>query len=455
VELKGARATVVGLGQSGLSAARLLVQKGATVTVNDSRDEAALGEKAVQARALGVALDLGGHDAERLSANDLIVVSPGVPQLAQLDEAEARGVSVVSEIELASWFVHGQVIGITGTNGKSTVTTLVGEMCKATGRPTFVGGNLGTPLVDVVGTPAADEGGYLVVELSSFQLERVQRFRAHVGVLLNITDDHLDRYPDFAAYAAAKGRLFVGQTRADFAVAPAFDKLCSAMARASAGKVVLFGGGDGEVRRESGLLVDTVSGLSVPIAELGIQGEHNVDNAAASALVARLAGVDVAHVASVLRSFKGLPHRMQHVATLSGVDFFDDSKATNVGAAVAAIVGLGRQDRRVVLVAGGKDKGGSYAPLREVMEQHGAALVLIGEATPLIEHAFSGVSFPVQRAQTMADAVKQARALASPGEAVLLAPACASFDMFRSYAHRGDVFRDDVLALVHAEKGAP
>jgi UDP-N-acetylmuramoylalanine--D-glutamate ligase len=433
----------------------LLVQKGAQVTVNDARDEAALGDKAAQARSLGVTLDLGGHDGSRLSQNDLIVVSPGVPPLAALDQAEARGVKVVSEIELASWFVRGTVVGITGTNGKSTVTTLVGEMCKATGRPTFVGGNLGTPLVDVVGTPAAEENGYLVVELSSFQLERVDQFRAHVGVLLNVTDDHLDRYPDFAAYAAAKGRLFVGQTRADFAVAPAFDELCSAMARASAGTVVLFGGANGEVRRDGDKLIDTVSGLSVPIAELGIQGEHNVDNAAAAALAARLAGVSSAHIASVLRSFKGLPHRMQHVGAIAGVDFFDDSKATNVGASVAAIIGLGRQNRRVVLIAGGKDKGGSYAPLREVMEAHGSGLILIGEATPLIERAFAGTNLPMQRATTMGDAVRRARALAKPGEAVLLAPACASFDMFRSYAHRGDVFRDDVLALINSEGGTP
>ena len=455
MELKGARATVVGLGQSGLSAARLLVQRGAQVTVNDARDEAALGDRAAQARALGVTLDLGGHDGSRLSQNDLIVVSPGVPPLAALDEAERNGVRIVSEIELASWFVRGKVVGITGTNGKSTVTTLVGEMCKATGKPTFVGGNLGTPLVDVVGTPAAEEGGYLVVELSSFQLERVERFRANVAVLLNVTDDHLDRYPDFAAYAAAKGRIFVGQTRADFAVAPAADELCSAMARASAGSVLLFGGQNGEVRRDGAKLIDTVSGLSVPVAELGIQGEHNVDNAAASALAARLAGVERTHIESVLRAFKGLPHRMQHVAQLGGIDFFDDSKATNVGASVAAIIGLGRQSRRVVLIAGGKDKGGSYAPLREVMEQHGSGLILIGEATPLIEAAFDGAPFPVQRGASMADAVQRARALAKPGEAVLLAPACASFDMFRSYAHRGDVFRDDVLALAKSEGATP
>ena len=225
MQLQGKRVTVVGLGTSGLASVRLLARLGAQVTVNDAGSREALGDKARAAEELGASLDLGGHDPERLANNDLIVVSPGVPSLAALDHAEVRGVKVVSEIELASWFVKSTVIGVTGTNGKSTVTTLLGEMCKATGMPTFVGGNLGTPLVDVVDSAAAEQGGYVVVELSSFQLERIERFRAHVGVLLNVTDDHLDRYPSFAAYAAAKGRLFATQLRADFAVAPAGDAL--------------------------------------------------------------------------------------------------------------------------------------------------------------------------------------------------------------------------------------
>jgi UDP-N-acetylmuramoylalanine--D-glutamate ligase len=320
-------------------------------------------------------------------------------------------------------------------------------MCKATGRPTFVGGNLGTPLVDVVGTPAAAEGGYVVVELSSFQLERIEKFRAHVGVLLNVTDDHLDRYPSLAEYAAAKGRLFATQYRADFAVAQSGDELCVSLARISPGSLQLFGGKDGTVRREGSDLVDTVSGLKLSIDEIGIKGEHNIENACASALAARLAGVPLQRIAEVLRSFKGLPHRMQRVAEIAKVVYFDDSKATNVGASVAAIIGLGRQSVKVVLIAGGKDKGGSYAPLREVMEQHGAGLILIGEAADLIEQAFQGTELPVVRASSMGDAVRKSQGLAKAGEAVLLAPACASFDMFRSYAHRGDVFRDEVLAL--------
>jgi UDP-N-acetylmuramoylalanine--D-glutamate ligase len=447
VKLSGARATVVGLGASGLAAARLLVARGAHVTVNDARDAAALGAKADEAKALGAGLELGGHDAERLAHNDLIVVSPGVPALPELEAAERRGVKVVSEVELASWFVEGTVIGITGTNGKSTVTTLVGEMCKAGGRPTFVGGNLGTPLVDVVGSPAAAADGMLVVELSSFQLERVERFHADVGVLLNVTDDHLDRYPSFAAYAAAKARLFTNQTRRDFALVPSDDELCKGLARASAAQLALFAGTAGQVRREGDFVVDTGSGLRLAVAEIGIKGDHNIDNACAAALAARLAGVERGHIERVLREFRGLGHRMQYAGAIGPVSFYDDSKATNVGAAVAAVLGLGRQGVRVVLIAGGKDKGGSYLPLREIMERHGRALVTLGEAAPLIETEFRETGLPLRPAANMREAVRLAHQAAQPGDAVLLAPACASFDMFRSYAHRGDVFCEEVAGL--------
>jgi UDP-N-acetylmuramoylalanine--D-glutamate ligase len=290
-----------------------------------------------------------------------------------------------------------------------------------------------------------------VVELSSFQLERVDRFHAHVGVLLNVTDDHLDRYENFASYAAAKGRLFTTQHKADFAVAPALDQLSLSLARVSPGTLARYAGVDGEVRRDGAAIVDQVSGLSLPIAELGIRGEHNIDNACAAALAARLLGVSKEAIADVLRSFKGLPHRMQHVATLEAVDYFDDSKATNVGASVAALAGFARAKTKVVLIAGGKDKGGSYAPLREALEKTGAGLVLIGEASDLIAEAFAGSPLPVARARSMDEAVRAAHKLARFGEAVLLAPACASFDMFKSYAHRGDVFRDAVLALAQEQ----
>jgi len=447
VRLSGARVTVVGLGQSGLSVVRLLAREGAVVTVNDARDAEALGDIAQQAVALGATLDLGGHDAERLASAQLIVVSPGVPKLSELSAAEQRGVPVIAEIELASRYLESTVIAITGTNGKSTVTTLIGEMCKASGAPTFVGGNLGTPLCEAAGSDAAKPGGFVVVELSSFQLERTAQFRAQIGVLLNVTDDHLDRYENFTAYAAAKGRLFATQRTGDHAVVPSGDQLCLSLARASAGSVQPFCGADGVVRREGDVIVDTVSGLRLPVAELGIRGEHNIANACAAALAARLAGVERDVIAAVLRSFRGLAHRMQHVATIDGVEYYDDSKATNVGAAVAAIAGFARHKVKVILIAGGKDKGGSYAPLREALERSGAGLVLLGEASELIARAFEGTSLPVARAASMEEAVRAAHRLARWGEAVLLAPACASFDMFRSYAERGDVFRDAALSL--------
>ncbi len=444
--LKGARVTVVGLGASGLSAARFLLSQGADVVINDARSQEALSDKASEALRLGARLDLGGHNTERLAANDFIVVSPGIPPLVELAEAEARGVPIYSEVELASWFVRGTIIAITGTNGKSTVTTLLGEMCKATGKPTFVGGNLGTPLIDVVGTEAAGEGGYVVVELSSFQLERIERFRANVAVLLNVTDDHLDRYPNFAAYAAVKGRVFATQNKSDHAIFRQGDALCESLAGVSpAAQHGFFA--DGEVFVEGEVLQDRVSGLAIPVQDIGIKGAHNLENACAAALAGRLAGVGNREVEQILRNFQGLAHRMQRVVEVASVTFFDDSKATNVGASVAAVVGLAQRGYRVVLIAGGKDKGGSYAPLREALESHGAGLVLIGEASDLIGKAFENSMLPVVRATSMQDAVEKAHGLATAGDAVLLAPACASFDMFRSYAHRGDVFRDEALAL--------
>jgi UDP-N-acetylmuramoylalanine--D-glutamate ligase len=448
MELRAQRVLVVGLGKSGLAAVKLLAAHGARVVANDLRSEAQLGELPAQLRGLGVELALGGHDPALFSAVDRIVVSPGVPMSPALEAADRAGVPVASEVELASWFIDAEVIGITGTNGKSTVTSLVGEMCTRSGRPTFVGGNLGTPLVDVVETPAA-RGGYVVVELSSYQLERVERLRVQVAALLNVTEDHLDRYPSFDAYARAKANIFRCQRAGDAAVVPSGDALCQQLAAASPGKLQLFGGADGAVRVERGVLVDEQTGPLLPLTELRIQGDHNVANACAAALCARLAGVPRADVIAVLQTFRGLPHRMVHVADVGGVAYYDDSKATNVGASVAAIEGLAPRVKRIVLIAGGKDKGGDYAPLRERLAVSARGVVLIGEARPIIARALSGASYPVEEAETLEAAVTRAAALAQPGDAVLLAPACASFDMFRSYAHRGDVFQ----AAVHALQG--
>lgn len=446
MELSGKNVLVIGLGESGLAVVRFAAAQGARVRVNDRRHRDALGAAASEATELGAELVVGGHPPAAFENVDLIVVSPGVPPLPDLDAAERRGIPVMSEVELAARFIEAPLVGITGTNGKSTVTTLVGEMCRALGRPTFVGGNLGRPMIEAVGTEAAAPSGLVVVELSSFQLERVSRMKAHVGVLLNVSPDHLDRYPTVEAYAAAKGRLFERQEPRDFAVLPADAPDLRELVVGN-GTVVWFGGKDGEVRVVDGVLTDTKTSLRLPLGELRMRGSHNASNACAAALVARLLGVGPAAIASVLREFPGLPHRIEHVGTIAGVDYIDDSKATNVGAAVASIEGLSAGTGKIVLIAGGVDKGGSYAPLRERMERSGRALVVMGEAAPLIERAFEGGSIAVFRATDMDDAVARAAREAAPGDTVLLAPACSSFDMFRSYAERGDFFQRAVKRL--------
>jgi UDP-N-acetylmuramoylalanine--D-glutamate ligase len=452
MELKDARVLVVGLGRSGVAAAKLLLDRGAKVIGNDLRSLDALSPEARALKDRGVELALGSHDPQQFRRVDRIVVSPGVPPLPALEAAASGGVPIISEIGLAASFVRSTVIGITGTNGKSTVTELVGEMCRQTGYPTFVGGNLGVPLSEAVGTAAAETGGYVVVELSSFQLERAPELRINAAALLNVTDDHLDRYPSIDAYAAAKGEIFRNQRADDFAIVPYGDARCEALAANGKGRVLRFGG-QGDAHVAIGSIVDDGSGLVMPVAEIGITGKHNLDNACAAVLLARSAGVSVASMLAALRGFRGLPHRMQHVRALDQVDYFDDSKATNVGATVAALEGLSERAGRVVLIAGGKDKGGAYDPIAQCMKSMGRAVVLIGEATPIIERALRGVPYPVERAASLEAAVQRAQELAEPGDAVLLAPACASFDMFRSYAHRGDVFVAAVRGL-SSRKGA-
>jgi UDP-N-acetylmuramoylalanine--D-glutamate ligase len=437
---------VVGLGASGRAAARLLASRGAKVILNDARTAEELPEAVTLAGEIGAGLELGGHDPELFTSVDRVVLSPGVTRLPALDAADAAGIPVSSEIELASAFVEGRILGITGTNGKSTVTSMVGAICAEAGLPTFVGGNLGTPLADVVGTEAASPRGVMVVELSSFQLERVEGLRAHVAAVLNVSPDHLDRYPSFEAYAAAKGRIFEGQRKGDVAIVPDGDEACLALARPSAATIRTFGG-HGDVQVIDGRIVDMAGRVDLPVAELGVTGGHNVQNACAAALIARSAGVPAAAIERALRAFRGLPHRMVRVRELDGVTYYDDSKATNVGAAVAALDGLEGLAGKVVLIAGGKDKGGSYAPLRARMEAAGRALVLLGEAAPLLEDAMRGASLELARVASMEEAVQAARALARPGDVVLLAPACSSFDMFASYAQRGDVFAAAVRAL--------
>ncbi|HEY4394037.1 MAG TPA: UDP-N-acetylmuramoyl-L-alanine--D-glutamate ligase [Polyangia bacterium] len=447
-KLADKRVLVVGLGRSGIAAAALCAARGARVTVTDKRPAAELGSMAAKLPA-GVAHELGGHRRETFLSADLIVLSPGVPEIAELAAARAAGVEITGELELASCFVAGTIVGITGTNGKSTTTTLVGEMLRATGRPTFVGGNLGEPLAEAVGTPAAEPGGFCVVEVSSFQLETVVTFHPHVAVLLNITPDHLDRYDGLDGYAAAKARIFAAQTPGDFAVVNFDDPLA---VRASAA---------GRARREGFSIAETLATgawLGGPLL-LRLPGQppesypadlpwllgqrHNQANALAALLAARLCGASPAEARAGLLAFRALAHRMELVAETDGVAYYDDSKGTNVGAVVAALEGF---PRPVILIAGGRDKGGDYAPLAEALGRVGRAAILIGEAAEKMQAAFRGV-LPVERAPTLEAAVETARRLARSGDAVVLSPACSSFDMFRDYAHRAEVFRSAVARL--------
>lgn len=440
----GKRVIVVGLGTSGEAAARLCVRKGAAaVVLNDRRDAAELkAERLVALAREGVGFDLGAHRPETFAKADLIVMSPGVPPLDAVTAAEARGVPVVSEVELASWYVEAPIVAITGTNGKSTVTTLVGEILAASGFATFVGGNLGTALSDAVDTPAAGAAGRLVVEVSSYQLEKTPTFRPKVAVYLNLTPDHLDRYGTMAAYGAAKARIFLNQRASDFAVVPGDDPVVMGFARAGAAAVQTYGGEQSQVRIEDDAIV-TWRGARYPLSILKIRGTHNVENAMASVLAAQLAGASMEATCDALARFPGLPHRMQFVLSDDGVTYYDDSKATNVGAAVKALEGI---DRRVVLIAGGRDKGGSYEPLVQLLRVKARAVVLLGEAAPLIKAAL-GSSVPHREAEDMFEAVRLARMLAEPGDCVLLAPACSSLDMFENYAERGRAFAAAARAL--------
>jgi UDP-N-acetylmuramoylalanine--D-glutamate ligase len=449
VELYGKRVLVVGLGQSGIAVARLCAGCGALVTVTDRKDERALAP-ALAALPESVRRELGGHRVDSFVGCDLIVVSPGVPELPELAAARAAGVEITGEIELASRFVEATIVAITGTNGKSTTTTLAGAMLRASGRPTFVGGNLGDPLAGAVGTPAAAVGGVCVVELSSFQLETVRTFHPRVAVLLNVTPDHLDRYPSYEAYAATKARVFAAQHAADFAVVNADDPIVVRHTEGIPSRRLGFSlarrlpegawlEGDELQVRLPGAKVE-----AYPATLPALVGRHNQANALAALLASRLAGASQTEALRALGEFHPLAHRMELVAEADGVAYYDDSKGTNVGAVVAALEGF---PRPVVLIAGGRDKGGEYGPLADAMARVGRGAVLIGEAAPKIDAALSPV-VPVERAASMQDAVAAARKMAASGDAVVLSPACSSFDMFRDYAHRAEVFRAAVRDLV-------
>jgi UDP-N-acetylmuramoylalanine--D-glutamate ligase len=439
------RALVVGAGKTGLAVARFLAARGVHVTVTDKRpmDAASID---------GVRWELGGHRAESFTGAELIVLSPGVPEIPELTAARQAGVPVTGEIELASRFIEAPIVGITGTNGKSTVTALCGALAQASGRPAFVGGNLGTPLVEAVGTEAASPSGICVVELSSYQLETVDTFHPRAAAFLNLTPDHLDRYGTMDAYGAAKMNIARNMRRDDVFVMPAGDAAVRAAFDAWS-----RGRGEGPMVHH---FVLGRTRLQTRLAALDAQdfvlvldggeeryarslshlmGRHNDLNVLAALLLVRASNlVSPEAVRAGLASFRALPHRMQLVAEKSGVRYFDDSKATNVDSVVAGLDGF---PVPFSLIAGGRDKGGSYAPLVEALRRASCrGVVTIGEAAPLIERALDGSGIACERGGDMADAVRRARARVGTGEAVVLSPACSSFDMFQNYEHRGAAF---------------
>jgi UDP-N-acetylmuramoylalanine--D-glutamate ligase len=450
---QGKTVIVVGLGASGVAAARLCLRYGAQrVIATDAAPRERLSPGAIALGAEpGVELVAGGHEGVEWQKAGLIVVSPGVNPLAAWDDAEAAGVPVVGELELA-WALAGGVptAAIGGTNGKSTTTVLVGEMLQRAFGRVFVGGNLGTPLASALPGPGeAAPFDAIVLEVSSFQSERMKRFRPRAAALLNVTADHLDRYPSFEAYAAAKGRMFAQMGEGDVAVVPAGDAICLAEARRGGARVVTFGPG-GDVAPEARGLVDRTRGERYAAADVALKGEHNLLNAAAAVALAGAMGAGREAIAGALAAAKPLPHRVELVGERGGVRYYDDSKGTNVGASVAALKGLA--EARAVLIAGGRDKGGDYGPLVEALREKGRALVLIGEAADRIAGAV-GDALPVERATSMDDAVARAERLARPGDAVLLSPACSSFDMFRDYHDRGQAFARAVRALGAGDAG--
>lgn len=448
MELAGRKIVVVGAARSGAAAAAFALRRGARVTVSDRSPAGALGDTPARLAAQGAALELGGHREATFTTADLVVVSPGVPHtIAPLEAARRRGVAVIGELELALRFVDTPVAAVSGTNGKTTVTRLLGDMLAAAGRRVFVGGNIGNPLIAHVdrGAPA----DVLVLEVSSFQLDTCESLRPRVAVLLNVTADHLDRYPDFAAYAASKARLFARQRPQDAAVLDGRDPEVRRIAEGIRAERVWFAGrpeGAAGAREEDGRLVlrgftdrrAAFEGERLPLEGLRLPGAHNRTNAAAAALAARLAGADRAAVARAIAAFEGLPHRLQTVAERDGVRYVDDSKATNVDAVVQALTAFAAP---VVLIAGGREKGGDYDRLRPLVAERVRALVVLGETAEALATALGpACRGRVQRARDMTGAVAQARAAARPGDVVLLAPACASFDMFTDYAARGDAF---------------
>ncbi len=450
MDLKNKRVLVVGLGKSGKSAALFLRALGAQVTVSDSRSAEALAGEIPALLDAGIMVETGGHGLLTFRRQDLIVVSPGVPfDTPELKQVRAFGLPIIGELELASRFLQGQIVAITGSNGKTTTTALLGKIFADAGRPTLVGGNIGTPVIDLIAQSTPQTVS--VLEVSSFQLETVVEFRPHIGVVLNITQDHLDRHGTFENYAAMKARITSQQTADDFFVLNAEDKPTQMLAARTKAQVFWFSGRraikqGAFVHGESVVFLPREGARPepvMPLAEIPLKGAHNVENVLAAVCAARLGGVAAESIRASVAGFKAVEHRLEFVATVRGVAFYNDSKATNVDATKKALEAF---PGGVHLILGGKDKNSDYTELADLLRARVKTVYTIGSAAEKIERHLAGV-VKIVSAGTLDAAVRQAAQNAVPGDVVLLAPACASFDQFTGYEQRGRVFKDLVQGL--------
>ena len=444
-ELRGKRVLVVGLARTGVATAFFCSARGAKVTATDARPENEIGEAIAPLRSVGICLELGGHRENSFLEQDLIVPSPGVPADAPLlQAARAKGVTIWSEVELAGRFLHGRLIGITGSNGKTTTTSLIEHILKTAGFSTILAGNIGTPLIARV--EQTSDNSITVVELSSFQLELIETFRPNISVFLNLTPDHLDRHHTLEAYGRAKARIFENQTEADSAVLNADDPATTPLAPPKP-RVYWFSRkqrvAQGAFVRETEIVFrnDGQEEAVLNLKDIPLAGSHNVENVLAAVAATRLAGAEPAAIAKGVRSFAGVEHRLEFVAEIGGVPYYNDSKATNVDATLKALDAF---RGRILIVLGGKDKGSDYTVLQRPLREKAILALLIGAAAEKIEKQITG-SVAIERAGTIERAVEIASHAARPGDVVLLAPACASFDQFQNYEHRGRIFKE----LVH------
>jgi UDP-N-acetylmuramoylalanine--D-glutamate ligase len=449
MELKNKKVLVVGLGKSGLAAALFLRHRGAQVTVSDIRSAEALAKEIPALLEEGIAVEAGGHGLLTFRRQDLIVVSPGVPlDTPELAQVKKFGLPVIGELELASRYLKGKTLAITGSNGKTTTTTLCGEILKAAGMAVEVGGNIGVPVIALV--EQSREDGWAVLEVSSFQLESTHQFHPEIAVILNITPDHLDRHGTFENYALAKERIFLEQTTRDALVLNADDPRTAAAGTRSSAQVfwfsrvkaqdkgaylhegnIVFCGGEGEKP-------ETI----LPLSEIHLKGVHNVENVLAAVCATRIAGASPAAIRLAVAGFHAVEHRLEFVANVNGVDYYNDSKATNVDATIKAIESF---PGNIHLILGGKDKNSDYSLLNQLLRTRVKAVYTIGAAAEKIEMQIRGAGVHVVSSHTLQQAVTNAAGAAMPGDVVLLAPACSSFDQFDSYEHRGRVFKDIVL----------